>query len=225
MSLLTAYLLLKYRGRRRRKYLKHQKDQNTHFSQNSEEKTNGFHRLPGPNSADSGSTNTEQTTSGSNSNASTRNTSTSSNFSIYDKSEKIIATEWLHQYQQRPVKVKFSVGTDGRIHVESRKGDRLRSININAVSAMLLEITEDPTEEPMALLRIHKEHDLVLIFDAISHRTRFVDVLKMYLFAHGKELVITPTSHQHIFATAQTKEKRQRRLERFFKIAYTRVSL
>ena len=38
-----------------------------------------------------------------------------------------------------------------------------------------------------------------------------------------QELVVTPTSHEQIYGTAETREKRQRRLERFFKIAYTRA--
>lgn len=208
VSFLAAYLLLKYRGRKRRKYLKHKQD--CVAAQ--------YQQVIPPSSP---STNEEEDAAVTR----MRSMSTFTLTSPDNKSEKMIAVEWLHQYQQRPVKIKFGVGLEGKVHVENRKGDRLRTITISTVSAMLLEITEDPVEEPMVLLRIHKEHDLVLIFATILHRHRFINVLTTYLASHGKELVITPTTHQQIFATAETKEKRQRRLERFFKIAYIRVRL
>ena len=109
------------------------------------------------------------------------------------------------------------------MHVENRKGHRLRTITIKSVSAMMVEITEDSTLDPLALLRIHKEPDLVLVFENPAVRKRFIEILTKFLETHGKELVITPTSHDHIFTTAETKEKRQQRLERFFKIAYARA--
>lgn len=80
----------------------------------------------------------------------------------------MVATEWLHRHLSRPVKVKFAA--DGQVHVENRKGARLRTITIKSVSVMLLEITEDSTEDPLALLRIHKEHDLVLVFENLVRK-------------------------------------------------------
>ena len=88
----------------------------------------------------------------------------------------------------------------------------------------MLEVTEDAVQQPLALLRIHKEHDLVLAFDNVALCTKFRSILKNFLEIQGKDLVVSPTSHEHIYTTAETKEKRQSRLERFFKIAYARVN-
>ncbi|OQV13223.1 Dual oxidase [Hypsibius exemplaris] len=192
LSFLAAYILLKYRGRKRRKYIKHHQDQVYQHSLD-DYRTNGALHVH----SDQMTNNQEK------------------------GSEKVVATEWLHCNLSRPVKVKFA--SDGQVHVENRKGNRLRTITIKSVSAMMLEVTEDSTEDPLALLRIHKEHDLVLIFENMAIRRKFIEILTQFLKAHGKELVITPTSHEHIFTTAETKEKRQQRLERFFKIAYAQA--
>jgi hypothetical protein len=189
---LAAYVLLKYRGRKRRKYIKHHQDQLYMHSQLEDVRNGNIHSDQMTNSQDK-------------------------------VSEKVLATEWLHRHQSRPVKVKFA--PDGQVHVENRKGDRLRTITIKSVSAMLLEVTEDSTQDPLALLRIHKEHDLVLVFENMVVRRRFITILTQFLQVQSKELVITPTTHEEIFTTAETKEKRQQRLERFFKIAYARVGL
>ena len=183
VSLLAAYLLLKYRGRKRRKYLKHQHD--TPILPRKKPVSTDLPLVPSV-----------------------------VNLTGQEKSDKIIAVEWLHQYQRRPVKVKFgwatssssSITPDGKIYVESRKGDRLRTIHTASVSAMLLEVTEDPKEEPMALLRIHKEHDLVLVFDTLPLRKRFVNVLTQFLSSHGK---VSSNSSKQIFLVENQYETRE----------------
>ncbi|XP_055335314.1 dual oxidase-like isoform X2 [Paramacrobiotus metropolitanus] len=207
LSMLAGYLLVKYRGRTRRKYLKRQQDVSAAQLLHTASETS----------------------------SSTTATSSISNPSLFDHfQEKIVAVEWLHHFARRPVKVKFgslhllnshnvSAFPEGRIHVESRKGDRLRSVALSDMSALLMEVTENAAEEPMAMLHVHKEPDLVLIFESTDERRRFVNTVREYLKVCGKELVVTPTTAERIVATAETKEKRQRRLDHFFKIAYERA--
>ncbi|GAV07211.1 hypothetical protein RvY_17080-2 [Ramazzottius varieornatus] len=220
LACLSAYLLVKYRGHKRRKYIKHHADQLYWSANNAPPLPPKNEQLKAKNSS-SNLPHSDQMT---------HNHEYNPKYSVGNLAvkglekgswEKVLATEWLHRYQSRPVKLKF--GSDGQIHVENRKGDRLRTIKTRSVNAMMLEVTEDASQEPLALLRIHKEHDLVLAFDNIASCSKFRNLLKHFLEAQDKDLVVSPTSHEHIYTTAETKEKRQSRLERFFKIAYARA--
>lgn len=136
--------------------------------------------------------------------------------------EKLDAVEWLHASRRRFVKVRFC--PDGKIQVDCRKGERLRTIDTDPFQAMMVETTTDPTREPMALLRIPREYDLVLVFEDMALRAKFLKRLREFLKAESKDLVETLTTHEHLAEVAETKEKRKQRLEKFFKIAYGRVN-
>lgn len=72
----------------------------------------------------------------------------------------------------------------------------------------------------MILIRSPKDHDLVLQFDNNSSRKKFLTKLESFLLNHKKALEIIHTYRDIMLEYAETKEKRQKRLDRFFREAY-----
>ena len=72
----------------------------------------------------------------------------------------------------------------------------------------------------MVLIRTPKDHDLVLQFNNVSNRKRFLSKLESFLLNRKKTIEIIHTLKEIMLANAETKEKRQKRLEHFFREAY-----
>ena len=68
------------------------------------------------------------------------------------KADKMHVKEWLHQSAKRPVKVKF--GPDKAFHLLNRKGGKLRSVNIEKIENLVVEVTQDNHKKPMILVRV-----------------------------------------------------------------------
>ena len=95
------------------------------------------------------------------------------------KADKMHVKEWLHQNAKRPVKAKF--GPDETIYLLNRKGDKLRTISIKSVESLVVEITQDTNKKPMVLIRVLKDHDLVLEFSYVAERKKFLAKLENFL--------------------------------------------
>ena len=134
------------------------------------------------------------------------------------KADKMHVKEWLHQNARRPVKVKF--GPDENFYLLNRKGDKLRTIKIKNIESMVVEVTQDTNKKPMLLLRVFKDHDLVLEFSYIGERKKFLAKLENFLTSHKKNLETVPCFRDHMLMNAETAEKRKLRLEHFFREAY-----
>lgn len=132
--------------------------------------------------------------------------------------DKMVVKEWLHQNHKRLVKVKF--GPEEAIHTVNRKGEKLRTVNFKMAETLTIEMTQDPRKKPMVLIRAHKDHDLVLEFDSIHSRSKFVSKMEGFLRGYQKTLETSVTYREHMLANAETKERRQKRLEHFFREAY-----
>ncbi|CAG2108202.1 unnamed protein product, partial [Medioppia subpectinata] len=125
--------------------------------------------------------------------------------------------EWLHQNHKRYVKVK--IGPEESISTINRKGETLRHINFKDANSLMVEVTQD-SHKPMVLIRSPRDHDLVLQFDNIGTRKKFLAKLEAFLLNYKKTLEIIHTYKDVMLANAETKEKRQKRLEHFFREAY-----
>ena len=68
----------------------------------------------------------------------------------------------------------------------------------------------------MLLLKIPETHDLVLEFDSEPSRKRLLTRLDSL-----KPTELVPAFREELLARAETKERRQRKLEHFFREAYT----
>ncbi|CAL1286456.1 unnamed protein product [Larinioides sclopetarius] len=126
--------------------------------------------------------------------------------------------EWLHNNHKRCVKVK--IGPDDSISTLNRKGETLRKVDFRTSSTVVVEVTDDPNRKPMVLVRSPRDHDLVLQFRGETSRKKFLSRLETFLSSRKKTLDLLPVYRDSMLANAETKEKRQKRLEHFFREAY-----
>jgi dual oxidase len=82
------------------------------------------------------------------------------------------------------------------------------------------QVTQDTKKKPMVLVRVVKDHDLVLEFTFTSERKKFLAKLENFLAGLKKTLQTVPVFREHMLANAETKERRRLRLEHFFREAY-----
>ncbi|CAL1263202.1 unnamed protein product [Larinioides sclopetarius] len=132
--------------------------------------------------------------------------------------DKLYVKEWLHQNHKRCVKVK--IGPDECITTINRKGEVLRKVEFKSVTSLVIEVTRDTHKKPMVLIRSPRDHDLVLQFEHEAARKKFLNKLEVFLSSRKKTLETIQTYREAMLANAETKEKRQKRLEHFFREAY-----
>lgn len=97
-----------------------------------------------------------------------------------------------------------------RSSVESLAADELTAVDLD----------QPVNHKPMILIRVARNHDLVLQFYDVQHRRKFVFKLQAYLKSINKSMSIFKVPRDVMLANAETKEKRQQRLEQFFREAY-----
>ncbi|KAF5287282.1 hypothetical protein FQR65_LT02155 [Abscondita terminalis] len=135
--------------------------------------------------------------------------------------DNMIVQEWLHANHKRLVKIKF--GPDCVLHIIGRKGEKLRVIDLKYNECVNVEESHDTLRgkrKPFVLIRIPKDYDLVLEFDTIGSRKKFLSKLEVFLNSHKKTVLSTQVAREILLAKAETKERRQRKLEHFFREAY-----
>uniref|UniRef100_A0A1B6CWK3 NAD(P)H oxidase (H2O2-forming) n=1 Tax=Clastoptera arizonana TaxID=38151 RepID=A0A1B6CWK3_9HEMI len=146
----------------------------------------------------------------------------SGNTSTATSVDKMSVREWLHANHRRLVKVKF--GPETFLHTVDRKGEKLRSVNFKNSDTVTVEESQVPDrgkkKRPLVLIRIPRDHDLVLEFDSVSSRRKFMSKFESFLSSHKKHLVTLQAPRDLMLAKAETRERRQRRLEHFFREAY-----
>ena len=102
----------------------------------------------------------------------------------------------------------------------SRKGEKMRCLDLTSADPVLVQVTQDLTEQPMLLINSPETHDLVLEFDNTSDRKRFLVKLEAFLAGFTKNLEVNAISKETLLVNAETKERREKRLEHFFREAY-----
>jgi dual oxidase len=132
--------------------------------------------------------------------------------------DKMIVKEWLHQNHKRLVKIKF--GPEEAFYTMNRKGEKIRTVNLRGVESLVIEVTQDARKKPMVLIRVPRDHDLVLEFDTTHSRAKFLTKLDAFLKSLKKSSENIPTYREPMLSNAETKERRQKRLEHFFREAY-----
>ncbi|XP_066157034.1 dual oxidase isoform X2 [Euwallacea fornicatus] len=134
--------------------------------------------------------------------------------------DAITVHEWLHANYRRLVKIKF--GPDSAIHVVDRKGVTLRTLSLKHVDSVLVEESLDITaaKKPMLLLHVPKDHDLVLEFDSVGGKRKFLAKLELFLNSNKKNFLLTQVVREIMLAKAETKQRREKKLEHFFREAY-----
>ncbi|XP_024941006.1 dual oxidase isoform X3 [Cephus cinctus] len=131
--------------------------------------------------------------------------------------DKMIVREWLHANYRRLVKVKF--GPETALHIVNRKGEKLRSFDFNNVNSITMEESQESESghrKPLVLLRIPRDYDLVLELDSLGSRRKFITKLEAFLTSHKKHFTLIQTNRDIMLAKAETKERRQKKLEQEF---------
>lgn len=110
--------------------------------------------------------------------------------------DTMMVQEWLHANHKRVVKVKF--GPDVAIHIIGRKGENLRSISLKNLDNVMIEESLDVTtkKKPMILIRIPREHDLVLEMESIGAKKKFLRKFEMFLNQNKKSFITTQVRTQ-----------------------------
>ncbi|KAL0122393.1 hypothetical protein PUN28_007246 [Cardiocondyla obscurior] len=135
--------------------------------------------------------------------------------------DKMIVREWLHANHRRLVKVKF--GPEAALHIVDRKGEKLRTFDFSGVNTITMEESQESEtghRKALVLLRIPRDYDLVLELDSLASRRKFIAKLESFLASQKKHFILTPIARDVMLAKAETKERRQKKLEQFFREAY-----
>jgi len=82
------------------------------------------------------------------------------------------------------------------------------------------DLDQPVNHKPMILIRVPRNYDLVLQFYDVQQRRKFVFKLQAYLQSINKSLTLFRLPREVMLANAETKERRQQRLEQFFREAY-----
>lgn len=103
--------------------------------------------------------------------------------------DTMLVEEWLHANHKRVVKVKF--GPDAAIHIIGRKGEKLRTVNLKNIDTVIIEESLDVTtkKNPMVLIHVPKDYDLVVELDSIGSKKKFLAKLELFLNSNKKNVM------------------------------------
>ena len=135
--------------------------------------------------------------------------------------ERLRVREWMDPGRTRPVIVNFGLTDSESITLVNRKNETLRKINLSTIDRLSVQITRDSDySKPMALLKVPNSHDLVLEFESDPSRKRFLVKLEGFMSGLKKPVEMSPVYAGEMLGDAETEERRQKRLEHFFREAY-----
>ena len=135
--------------------------------------------------------------------------------------ERLRVREWMDPGRTRPVIVNFGLTDSESITLVNRKNETLRKINLSSVDRLSVQITRDSEDsKPMALLKVLHSHDLVLEFESDPSRKRFLVKLEGFMSGLKKSVEMSLAHAGEMLGEAETEERRQKRLEHFFREAY-----
>jgi len=78
---------------------------------------------------------------------------------------------------------------------------------------LLFQESETGHRKALVLLRIPRDYDLVLELDSLASRRKFIAKLEAFLASQKKHFTLTPIARDIMLAKAETKERRQKKLE------------
>jgi dual oxidase len=135
-----------------------------------------------------------------------------------DSSDKMYVREILHEDSYRFCKAKFGPGPC--IKTVDRKGNVLTNIEFNKNHSVLVKVNVDHPGEYFILIKAKDFHDLVFSFDSVAARKKFLTKIENLLSEHQCRMDTVPTDARSLVNSAETKSRREQRLEHFFREAY-----
>lgn len=79
------------------------------------------------------------------------------------------------------------------------------------------QVIGSDNRKALVLLRIPRDYDLVLELDSLNSRRKFIAKLEVFLRSHNKQFILSQSNRDTMLAQAETKERRQRKLEQVIK--------
>ncbi|PIO73714.1 heme peroxidase [Teladorsagia circumcincta] len=135
----------------------------------------------------------------------------------------VTAFEWLQECYVRQVIVEFSPGT---LTVRKPRGPILRKM-IFPESAHITVYHSEPNAStvhgPYCLIKLKKTYDLVLRLPSDKHLPEFLAALTLSLKKLDGQVTSIPLENAALLDQAETKDRRQQRLDHFFREAYARA--
>lgn len=103
--------------------------------------------------------------------------------------DTMVVEEWLHANHKRLVKIRF--GPDVAINIIGRKGEKLRTADFKSVDSVHVEESAGSSSKrkPVILIKVPRDHDMVLELDSIGSRKKFMNKLEMFLSSNKKNLI------------------------------------
>ena len=129
--------------------------------------------------------------------------------------------EWMGPNNYRTVYLKLTIES-GRLDTFNRKGDILRSINLKTEKSLTVIRSTSSTDKkirPLLLIKLPETYDLGLEFQNDSQTEQFVTGLKK-IVEEDCVSVINADANE-MFDHAETRETRQKKMDQFFKEAYS----
>ena len=83
--------------------------------------------------------------------------------------------------------------------------DNFSFFSFQNIESMVVEVTQDTNKKPMVLIRVLKDHDLVLEFSYVAERKKFLSKLENFLQGQQKNLETVPCFRDHMLMNAETK--------------------
>ncbi|CAI4224724.1 unnamed protein product [Auanema sp. JU1783] len=133
------------------------------------------------------------------------------------------AFEWLQEEFVRQVVIEIDSAC---LVVRKPRGGVLRKIKFAKNSTVRITHSEPNSSQmfgPYCLLTVPKTHDLVVRLPSERHLAGFILAIKESVEKQSGELEVKQESNQSLLAHAETKERRQLRLDNFFREAYARA--
>ncbi|KJH47789.1 FAD-binding domain protein [Dictyocaulus viviparus] len=134
-----------------------------------------------------------------------------------------LAFEWLQENYVRQVIVEIPPGS---LIVRKPRGGLLRKL-IFPENAQIIVYHSEPNASgihgPYCLIKLSNTHDLVVRLPSDKHLPDFLAALTFSLKKLDGHISCVPTRNQLLLNKAETKDRRQQRLDHFFREAYARA--
>uniref|UniRef100_A0A8C1VL29 NAD(P)H oxidase (H2O2-forming) n=1 Tax=Cyprinus carpio TaxID=7962 RepID=A0A8C1VL29_CYPCA len=131
------------------------------------------------------------------------------------------AKEWLG-HTTAPRQVALALNEKTVLQIFDENGSLLSSHSLSNQDHLNVLISNDHQHRAL-LLKIPKEYDLVLFFEDVGQRSKFLGHLRSELEGRVQSLTVKEMSEKEILRDAVTRAQREKIVETFFKHAFSKV--
>uniref|UniRef100_A0A8C1RBK6 NAD(P)H oxidase (H2O2-forming) n=1 Tax=Cyprinus carpio TaxID=7962 RepID=A0A8C1RBK6_CYPCA len=135
--------------------------------------------------------------------------------------KKLGAKEWLG-HTTAPRQVALALNEKTVLQIFDENGSLLSSHSLSNQDHLNVLISNDHQHRAL-LLKIPKEYDLVLFFEDVGQRSKFLGHLRSELEGRVQSLTVKEMSEKEILRDAVTRAQREKIVETFFKHAFSKV--